>query len=139
MAERSRAASMMRTLCAPSSVHAIKGKPALDDERARFRLNFGSGPSELRMIRKQTTRLLDAVKDAIGNRFRTVHGDIEPDVEQIFADGGCENNCGSRLALRRSAPAPCFLLQGGEVNLAGVAAVDAFLPGLASAAQRVGR
>ena len=62
------------------------------------------------MIGEQTARLLNAVKDAIGDRFRFVRGDIKPDVEQIFAGAGCENNAahGSRFAVVRRARASFF-------------------------------
>jgi hypothetical protein len=104
----------------------------------RFRLDFGARPPELRMIREQTARLLNAVKDAIGDRFRIVRGDIKPDVEQIFAGAGCENNAahGSRFAVVRRARAS-FFNAAKSISPASPLSMPSFQAW--GAAQRVGR
>jgi len=67
-------------------------------------MDLGAGAAKAPMIREQAARLLDAVIDAIADRFRVVRGDIEPDVEQIFAGAGRENNAthASRFVARRA-------------------------------------
>ena len=51
--------------------NAIESKPTLDDDRARFRLDFGAGSAK---VVEQCAGLLDAVIDAIVSVRRWVSG-----------------------------------------------------------------
>ena len=50
--------------------NAVESKPTLDDDRPRFRLDFGAGSAKTRMVVEQPAGPLDAVIDAISGRFR---------------------------------------------------------------------
>jgi hypothetical protein len=94
-----------QSACAVNDAHnlravfgnAVERKPTLDDDRPRFRLDFGAGSAKTRMVVEQPARPLNAVIDAIGDRFRIVRGDIKPDIEQVLACAGCKSNPGHAL------------------------------------------
>jgi hypothetical protein len=87
--------------------HAIQRQPALNDQRSRLFGDLRAHGAELGTPRESPTRFFDAIENVIRRGFRSLPGDVKPDIEQVLARAVSIANLAHGLAARR-ARASCF-------------------------------